>query len=236
MGKTKNALDNPFFQRYNAGIQTFRRLFIHWMDRNQWSHPVMIRLIACSLEGATWLHSSQISAIRAGTLVNPGPRSFIAIAVLNQALHRYRTSKRLLPGTTTDLDYLQAYAIVQDGEAPGPEWWFGVFTGFIEPHDIPFDVPFVSDAKASDFSHRYARLVRKLLATEGFDIFSDLDKAIYRLYPAGDAARVGKLRDVLLNKAVWSAREAEVELTALTGMTANLGGPQSPEELLEEVG
>lgn len=235
MGKTKNDLDNPFFQRYSAGIQTFRRLFIHWMDRNQWSHPVMIRLITGCLEGASWLHSSQISAIRAGTLVNPGPRSFIAIAILNQALHQYRTSKRLLPGTSTDLDYLQAYAITQEGVAPGPEWWFGVFTGFVEPQGIPFDATFVNDAKASDFSQRYARMMRKLLATEGFDIFSDLDTAIYRLYPAGETDRVSKLRDVLLNKAVWTAREAEVELTALVGMTASLGGPQSTEELLEKI-
>jgi hypothetical protein len=236
MPKLKGNPNNPFFQRYNAGIQTFRRLFTHWMDTNRWSHPVMIKLIQNCLEGALWFHSSQISAIRGATLINPGPRTFIAIAELNKALHLYKTKKQLLPGTKTDLDYLQGYAITQDGEAPGPEWWYGVFIGYIKPEGIPFDTVFLNDASASEFSERFARLMRQLMAANGYDIFSDLDKAIYRYYPAGDDIRVASLRDVLLNKTVWTAAEAEIELAALVGMTSELGGPTSTEELLASVG
>lgn len=236
MPKLKGDSQNPFIQRYSSGVQTFRRLFTHWMDTNRWSHPVMLKLTSACLEGAGWLHSSQISAIRAGELLNPGPRTFIAIAELNKAIHLYKTTKRLIPGTKTDLDYLQGYAVTQDGEAPGPDWWYGVFIGYIEPTDIPFDVIFYNDLRASEFSERFARLIRQLLSQNDYDIFTDLDRALYRLYPAGDEKRVAKLKDVILNKDVWNASEAEVEIAALVALTTELDGPRTTDELLREVG
>lgn len=236
MPRIKGDAANTFLKRYNAGIQTFRRLFTHWMDTNRWSHPVMIKLTKSCLEGAVWLHSSQISAIRTGELLNPGPRTFIAIAELNKAIHIYKTTKKLLPGTTTDLEYLHAYAITQDGEAPGPDWWYAVFIGYAHPENVPFDVVFYNDIRASEFSERFGRLIRQLLVANGHDIFTDLDRALYRYYPAGDASRVSKLKDVILNKTVWTATEAELELAALAALTSELDGPTTTEELLTQVG
>lgn len=235
MAKLRKDVQTTYIKRYFAGIETFRKLFIHWMDTNRWSHPVMIRLATKALEGSTWLHSSQISAIRAGTLLNPGPRTFVAVAELNKAMHLYSTTKKLIPDTTSDVDYLQGYAITVDGEAPGPEWWYGVFVGYTVPDQVPYQQMFCDDAAAERFSIQFAKYLRRLLAAAGYDIFTDLNVAIYRLYPAGDAERVDKLREVLLNVGTWSAKEAEVELSALAAMTSELDGVTTATELLEEL-
>jgi hypothetical protein len=233
MAKQDSDTKNCYSQRYAAGRETFRRLFIHWMDTNRWSHPIMLSLSRVSIDGASWLHSSQISAFRAGKLHNPGPRSFIAIAELNKAIYNYKTKKRLIPGTTTDSDYLQGYAITQNGEAPSPDWWFGVFVGYIEPEGIPLDVVFTDKISAAEFSQKLGKLMRRLLAKRDYDIISDLDQAIRRHYPAGDAVRVAKFKDVLLGQDVWSAEEAEIEIAALAAMTSVLGGPSTATELIE---
>lgn len=235
MPKLKGDAQNPYLQRYNSGIQTFRRLFIHWMDTNRWSHPVMIKLTKACLDGVVWLHSSQISAIRSGELLNPGPRTFIAIAELNKAIHLYKTTKQLLPGTKTDLEYLQAYAITHNGEAPGPDWWYGVFIGYIEPTDVPFELVFCNDLRAAEFSERFARYMRRLLAANDYDVFADLKQAIHRHYPACEEDRANKLAKVLHNQATWTPEEAQLELDALAGMSAQLGGASTTEELLSKL-
>ncbi|NDC90063.1 MAG: hypothetical protein EB075_14910, partial [Bacteroidetes bacterium] len=144
------------------------------MDSNRWTHPVLIELVRCCLDGAGWIHSSQISALRQGRLRNPGPRGFIAIAELNKALHIYKTTKKLIPNTATDLTYLQAFTITENGEPPEPGWWFEVFCGFRTPSDVDLDVAFRTEIAAAEFSRSYARLVRELMAKKGYDIFDSL--------------------------------------------------------------
>lgn len=237
MSKHLDKIDNPFVHRFARGIETFRRLFIHWMDTNRWSHPIMIRLSRHALDGIGWLHSSQISALRVGELHNPGPRTFIAIAELNKAIYRYRTTKALVPGTKTDIDYLQGYAITTaEGEVPDASWWYSVFIGDIIPSHIPLEQQFDGgDDEAAEFSERFARYMRALLTSKGFDVFTDLKQAIHRHYPACEDSRAEKLAAVLHNKAVWTAAEAEVELDALVGMSTQLGGPASPQDLLDKL-
>ena len=202
------------------------------MDKNRWSHPAIVALSRNCLDGVGWLHSSQISAIRHNNICNPGPRTFVAIAELNKAVHAYATRKRLIPNTKSDELYLQAYAITEDGSPPEPGWWFEVFVGYRVPKDVPLDIVFMDDAHAASFSRNYARIVRKLLADNSFDLLDDLDRVIRAHYPAGDAERVRKLVAVIMQKAIWSSVEAEVELPALTAFTAELGGPSTQEDML----
>lgn len=224
---------NRYLEQYRTGTLTFCQLFTHWMDRNRWTHPVMIRLITAVLDEECWLHSSQISAIRHGRPKNPGPRSFMAIAELNRAVHEYATKKKLIPNTKTDSDYLQAFAVTEDGEAPPAGWWFEVFCGYRVPKDVPLNTTFIDDAHAASFSENYGRLVRQLFVTGGYDILDDLPRVLRLYYPAGDAQRVQKLTEVLMKRSHWTASEAHQELPALVGLTAELGGPTNQEILLD---
>lgn len=235
MTNLKNSRESRFAQEYDEGIATFCRLFIHWMDSNRWTHPVLIELVRAALDGASWLHSSQITALRQGKLRNPGPRGFIAIAELNKAMFEYKTSKRLVPGTTTDLNYLQGYAITENGAPPEVGWWFEVFCGQRIPKDVDLDIQFRTDIEAADFSRGYARLVRQLMAYRGFDLFENLDKVVKTYYPAGDQDRVQKVSSVLLNQAVWTPEELRIELPALVAVSTELGGPASQEQLIDEI-
>ena len=79
--------------KYDQGVRNFALLFTRWMDLNGWSHPVMVALAKSALDGTSWLHSSQISGLRHGKLVSPGPRTFKAIQVLNYYLWLYKTEE-----------------------------------------------------------------------------------------------------------------------------------------------
>ena len=236
MPKPKKLTENRFQQQFDQGIETFCRLFTHWQDKNGWSHPVMLKLFSCCMDGATWFHSSQISAIRYRKLVSPGPRSFMAITELNRCIHEYKTRKKLLPNTTTDLDYLQAYAITEDGAPPSAGWWYEVFCGYRIPKDVPLDNPFATDDIAADFSTEVARLLRRLLAAKGYDLIEDPNRAIREIYPVGDEPRVKAFRDVLFGRHNWSRKEARVELTAIREMLETLGGPGASVDLLPPFG
>jgi len=96
--------DATIRDQFERGVLDFSFLFTKWMDTNAWSHPVMVQLAAGCLQlpgGKGWLHSSQISGLRHGKLLSPGPRTFMAIERLNFYLHRYATEKLLLPGSTS---------------------------------------------------------------------------------------------------------------------------------------
>lgn len=235
MTSPKKSKESRFTAQYDRGISTFCQLFIHWMDRNRWTHPVLIDLVRSCLDGASWLHSSQISALRQGKLRNPGPRGFIAIAELNKAMYLYKTKKQLIPNTTTDLNYLQGYAVTEDGVPPEVGWWFEVFCGQRVPKDVDLAQQFHTEIEAEAFSLGYARLVRRLMASKGYDLFESLDKVVRNYYPAGDQDRVKKLSSVLLNQSVWSPVELSLELPALIAVTSELGGPATQEQLFDDI-
>jgi len=236
MQKRDRADGNPFQKQYTEGRRVFTLLFVHWMDTNCWTHPTLIQLSRAALDGASWLHSSTISQLRHGNLHSPGPRVFLAITELNRCIHEYKVRKRLLPNTTTDRLYLQAYAITEDGEPPAPGWWFEVFCGTRLPTEIDLGQIFHTDDAASSFSRQWARLTRKLLAVQGYDVVDDLSRAIRDHYPAGDDERLGKLADVLMGRATWTPEEAQLELPALVQMSTSLGGPETQDDLLTELG
>ena len=167
--------------------------------------------------------------------MNPGPRCFISISVLNKAIYTYKTTKMLITGTKNNNDYAQAYAITVNDAAPPPDWWMGVFAGCIEPTGVPIDRVFHDQAQAEEFTHIVARAIRKLIAAKDFDIISDLNTVIHRFYPAGDFDRVEKLKEVLLNQAFWNTEEAELELAALSIMARELGDSEAVDRVLSQV-
>lgn len=226
-------LINPEY--YGNGVKTFAKLFTRWMDTNDWSHPVMTHLARSALNGTAWLHSSQISGLRHGKLISPGPRTFLAIAELNRCVFEHIHTKKLIPGTTSSNYYVDAYCITEDGLPPPPGWWFEVFCGVRVPKDIDLCVAYYPEETAAGMSKVWAKMFRKLLAGAGYDIYEDLDSILRLHYPARDEDRLLKIAQVARSEAVWTSEQIVNELPALAKLTAALGGPETEDQLISEI-
>jgi hypothetical protein len=220
---------------FENGVQTFSLLFCRWMDTNEWSHPTMTALAKACMNGVGWLHSSQISGLRHAKLESPGPRTFIAIERLNYFVWRYATTKALLPGTESSNAYRHAYPITENGEPPPLGWWVEVFCGARMPSDIDLRQSFFTEAQASDFCRAWGRTIRRLMAANGVDLITDLERTVREHYPARDVDRVDLLLQVIRDTRFWTPDELAMELPALTAFTAEMGGPATEDALLKEM-
>jgi hypothetical protein len=220
---------------YNNGVHTFAKLFTRWMDTNEWSHPVMTHLARGALGGTAWLHSSQISGLRHGKLLSPGPRTFLAIAELNRYLHLYVTEKKLIPGTTSSNHYTNGYCIIEDRIPPTSGWWFEVFCGQRVPKDIDLSASFYTEDDATTISRSWAKTFRRLISVEGYDIYEDMDKVLRLYYPAKDVDRLDLITRVARSETVWTPEQLVNEIPALTKLIGALGGPATEEELINEL-
>jgi hypothetical protein len=219
--------------QFLSGVRTFSLLFTRWMDTNGWSHPKMVALATACMGGTAWLHSSQISGLRHAKLLSPGPRTFIAIERLNFYLHRYATTRTLIPGTSSSNHYAEAYAVTEDGDAPSLGWWVEVFCGYRNPRDIDLRREFFTDSQARDISAAWGALVRKLMTQSGIDLITDLDRVLRLHYPAKDASRLEQTLAVIQNRQTWTADQLANELPAISALTADLGGPRNEDDLLD---
>jgi len=225
--------DAPAREQFEQGVRTFGRLFTRWMDLNEWSHPKLAALAKSAMGGVGWLHSSQISGLRHCKLESPGPRTFIAIERLNYYLHRYTTTRTLIPGTSSSNNYTNPFVITEDGQPPPLGWWVEVFCGYRTPTDIDLRIEDFSTVQAVRYSEAWGALIRRLMTASGVDLITELDATIYRHYPARDADRLKKLRDVIHNQDVWDADELANELPALVTLTGAMGGPSDETSLIE---
>lgn len=218
--------------QFAHGVQTFSLLFTRWMDINGWSHPTMVALAKASMDGVGWLHSSQISGLRHAKLLSPGPRTFIAIERLNYYVHRYSTTKRLIPNTDSSNLYSEAFAITENGKPPSLGWWSEVFCGQREPTDIDLKQNYISERQADEMSNSWGSMIRKLFRDRDLDLIVELDRVLREHYPARDAARLNRIRAVIQARESWTADEFTAELPAISTLTAHLGGPETEDELL----
>lgn len=220
---------------FEQGNRLFSKMFTYWMDTNSWSHPTMVALARGCLNGRSWLHSSQIAGLRHCTLHAPGPRTFVAIERLNFFLHRYLTTKLLIPGTGNSNAYAGGFAITENGEPPPLGWWVEVFVGQRRPTCLDLDQHLFTEAQAVDLSERWGAMVRKLFIKQGLDLITELEKTVWHKYPVKEPDRVNKLFEVILNKSAWSTDELTRELPAIATFTANLGGPADAETLIQQL-
>ena len=219
--------------KYDQGVRNFALLFTRWMDLNGWSHPVMVALAKSALDGTSWLHSSQISGLRHGKLVSPGPRTFKAIQVLNYYLWLYKEEKRLIPNTDSSNNYRDPYVITENGKPPEMGWWMEVFVGDRMPNDLDLDQHSFTPEAAKDFSKSYGKLIRKLMVLNDYDPIADFDTVVRDHYPARDSERVEKVTKILFNQETWTPEELVNEMPALVTLSTALDGPTSDEMLLE---
>lgn len=223
----------PAKAKYDQGVRNFSLLFTRWMDLNGWSHPIMVSLAKSALDGTSWLHSSQISGLRHGKLISPGPRTFKAIQVLNYYLWLYREEKRLIPNTDSSNYYREPYVITENGKPPELGWWMEVFVGDRMPSDLDLEKHSFTPDSALNFSRAYGKLIRKLMVLNDYDPISDFDTVVREHYPAGDFERVQTITKVLYNQGSWTPEELVNEIPALVTLSAALEGPHTEEDLLE---
>jgi hypothetical protein len=219
---------------YDTGPGVFARMFTRWMDGNQWAHHVMVTLATASV-GKAWLHSSQISGFRHGKVSNPGPRAFAAIERLNYYVWRYHHTKQLIPGTKSSNAYAQAVPITEDDIPPSAGWFLEVFLGYRVPRDFDTGALSIPEYEAQNCSLALARLFRRLISAQGYDLLEDLDRALLDHYGIREAERVQRLHDVLLSRCSYTSDQLSLELPALTHFAAALGGPITESELLREI-
>lgn len=220
---------------YAEGAKTFAKLFSRWMDGNGWSHPVMTALATACLGGEGWLHSSQISGLRRAQTRNPGPRTFIAIERLNYYVWRYTQSKKLIPGTPSSNNYNKATPILVECKPPPIGWFFSVFCGYESVDSNLTESIQLPIHRTGEYSAALARLLRKLIAEQGFDVFEDLAVVLHRNYPTHETDRVKTIEGLLLRNQELDAETLGFELLSLSRLTAALGGPSTEEELLESL-
>jgi hypothetical protein len=221
---------------FDEGVVRFSILFTRWMDTNEWSHPTMTVLAKAACGKVGWLHSSQISGLRHAKLKSPGPRTFVAIERLNFYLYRYLTTKKLIPNTSSSNHYANGWAVLEDGRPPSVGWWMEIFCGVRLPKDIDLDKHSFTNSDALKFSEGFGRRVRALFRARGLDIIEDLRTTVHKYYTAGDDTRVEKVSQVVLKKAVWTPEELSYEMPALLSLTSALNGPETEDQLLQEVG
>lgn len=218
---------------FDTGPQTFAQLFRRWMDSNGWSHPVMAKLATAAMGGQGVLHSSQISTFRRGTAINPGPRTFIGIERLNYYVWRYRTQTLLIPGTDSSNHYAEAQPITENGELPSLGWYFEVFCGYRIPSDYDLDRPFITEAKALEYSRALGRLIRSRMVAEGLDPVDDISVLLHRSYPIRERDRRKQMEELIRGNETLSPEDLEVALPAITKLTQDLGGPVTQSALLK---
>ena len=233
MAQPKRDAPIDHLTQFHEGVNTFALLFTRWMDTNGWSHPTMVTLARHCMDGTSWLHSSQISGLRHGRLLSPGPRTFVAIERLNYYIHRYSTTKKLLPGTPGSNLYATAFAITEGGKPPKLGWWVEVFCGQRVPTDIDLRQTFFTDDQATRISTSWGALIRKLMIQKDMDIIVELDRVLREHYPAKDNERLVRLKDVIQNRDSWTPQQIANELPAITNLTAKLGGPSTEADLLK---
>lgn len=232
---TTPALEDRYRKQYEEGIKTFALLFTRFMDLNGWSHPVLVQLAKCAMEGTSWLHSSQISGLRHGKLLSPGPRTFIAIQVLNAALYYYKQDKKLVPGTTSSNHYQDPWVILENGNPPTLGWFMEVFAGERVPQDIDLGEGVFTPVKAEEISISYGKLIRKLMVLNDFDPVLDSTEVVRKFYPAKDSERVERILDVLRAENTWEPEELQNEIPALVTFSKGLQGPEDEKALLEKL-
>ena len=232
MAQSKRESVVDYQTQFSRGVSTFSLLFTRWMDTNGWSHPTMVTLARHCLDGTSWLHSSQISGLRHARLLSPGPRTFIAIERLNFFVHRYATTKKLLPGTPGSNLYAKAFAITEGGDPPPLGWWMEVFCGKRTPRDIDLRETFFTDDQAARISSAWGGLIRRLMIQSDLDIIVELDRVLREKYPAKDAERLKLTKAVIQNSLVWTPQQLANELPAITSFSSALGGPASETDLI----
>ena len=224
-----------------SGRVAFAHLIRVWHERNGWSHRVLPALAEALDAGR--VHNSQLSMLRNGKLVSPGPEVFLALGSINLWLAEQAPGGRLEPGSDAAaqlaraevpelVEALQQSALpVGDaqGTVLGPGALLEVFVGMALP-PAAFDLR-IEASEAADLSAALA-----LLLTAGRP-WRLCREQLMRAYPVSRPQRRERFAEVMAGQRDYAAAELETELPDLRRTLAALSGADedslAPERFLE---
>ena len=227
--------------RLAAGRVAFAHLIRVWHERNGWSHRVLPALAEALDAGR--VHNSQLSMLRNGKLVSPGPEVFLTLGSINLWLAEQLPSGRLEAGSdaAAQLDLAEVPELVEalrqsalpigdaNGTVLGPGALLEVFVGMILPPPA-FDLR-IEESEAADLSAALA-----LLLTAGRP-WRLCREQLMGAYPVSRPQRRERFAEVMAGQRDYGAAELEAELQDLRRTLAALSGSGDdalpPERFLE---
>ena len=222
-----------------AGAVSFAKWFAQFMDLNGFSHPQLVALCKVCTGGKALLHSSQIAGLRQARLKSPGPRSFVALEYLMNAIERVQSDtktggKSPLFGTLTPL--IKDAEIMRDNEGNPATLGYlvRVFTG-LEPVPVDISSPTYTEKAANSISANTGRLIRRLMIAEkGLD---PIDSAgIIANSFCTDQMQRAKFVEIIKGSATWDPDEVEESFVKLSRLLREeFNYKRNPQELIEEL-
>jgi len=231
--------------KFDEGALRYARWFGKTLDHNQsvcgWSHPVLVKLAKRAIgKDKGYVHSSQITALRTGTLKSPGPRSFANLVVLFQAIDDFQKGamKPGAPDFSGMEKYIKDAKVMrdQDGNVADLGFHFDVFVGWREPPAPDFTLEISMD-EAEAISQSAGKYIRNLMIAERMDLIdTSPGNPMDRIKKAfsGDPSTQQEFADVILGQAVWSPDDIDSAMNSLSYVIQKIFKEKlKPEQLLK---
>lgn len=220
----------PLAQLPEKGRPCFAVMFGRWLDTNEWTYNQLAQA-AKSLIGASWIHPSQVSALRSAKLEGPNPKVFAAIYEVNAAIVRWKEAGTRPSGVPASF-YESAEIWRDDNNQPLTlEKILQLFLGYWEP--VAYKPLLVPPAEAGGVSKAIGRLVRTVMATKSQDLIEGWDDFI-RCYAPVDITRRTHMQKVVLGLESYTPEELAVELPVLVETLTTYTGIEWTATLLAE--
>tara|TARA_Y100001968_G_scaffold275985_1_gene270032 strand:- start:6921 stop:7637 length:717 start_codon:yes stop_codon:yes gene_type:complete len=208
-----------FRDRLSDGRRAMAHLIHVWHERNGWSHKVLPALVEVLDIGR--VHNSQISNLRNGKLVSPGPEVFLALAQSNMTLDqgiepiRHRLEKVHPELLKVLLD--SSIPIYGDNGKPlGAGDFFEIFVGLL-PLPSSFDW-FIEDDEAVILSAALAEYLSNGKS------WRQCREQIMKAYPVSKQSRRERFEEVMAGLRDYTAEELDGELFDLFTTHHSLSG------------
>ena len=180
----------------------------------QWTQPQLLRLAEVVM-GGRYLHSSQISGFATGKLREPGPKVFITIGRLNQAI-----AKKEISPDHRELWQDKRCLVDKEGNALDAIGCFRAFTGEL---DLGFHKwRAIPEGGIEAANRRLGRFTRSQLANVGVDFIVDLPElvssssALVRSVLLGEIVDADDFRDAIYSiEQMLKSRGVSVSLDQL---------------------
>lgn len=226
-------------ERREAGRVHMSATMIHWLARNDWSHPTFVDLANWAMNEDPVMHTSQVSHIRNGKTRMIGLKSLDAFGTINLAVWAYHNNRRLLKklgcGTLTkDIeDHIKDAEWIEHpltGEPLDQGGWMCLYLGYIKIPNV------VGGPKGDEqFAQATARLgtyVQNAIAQSG----KDFPTATHVFVEQLGAERGSRLVQVALGLQPYDATELQRDLREICDALSRLDGKKrSPEAVIQQL-
>ena len=178
-------------------------------DSQQWRRGPSLRRV----------YPSQIHKMSHGSVQLINTDTFEALGTLNLYLVKLRSGEAKPPAAKRLAKEAKSGFILEDSDGPlGPEELLSIYLGRLQP---PITLAFMSERQSAELCRDLGKRFRAAVAAAGMDIIEDW-ATLAAMHPSKDAARLRKLREIILGQGQWSATQVEDEEFALEVLIAQL--------------